>query len=104
MLGRNAKNHELDSHYRKYCKIILEVIKTAKRIIKKLIANSNNKARITWDIVRIKTKKSKNYHAVLLINTESKLCSNNQIITNTFNNYFTTLPDKVSTNNSKKTK
>ena len=38
---------------------------------------------------------------MLLINTDDKLHSNNQIITNTFNNYFTTLPDKVSVNTSK---
>ena len=69
--------------------------------IYKLFSNSNNKARVTLDIVRIITNNSKSNHAVSLINTDSKLCSNNQIITNTFNNYFTTLPDKVSMNTSK---
>jgi hypothetical protein len=30
MLGRNTKNPEFDSHYSKYCKILLEVIKQQK--------------------------------------------------------------------------
>ena len=32
-LSRNTKNPELEGHYRKYCKIVLEVTKTAKNII-----------------------------------------------------------------------
>jgi len=60
---------------------------------KKLITNSNNKARTTRDIIRIITNNNKSNHAVSLTNTDDKLCSNNQIITNNFNNYFTTLPD-----------
>jgi hypothetical protein len=62
----------------------------------KLIANSTNKARTTWDIIRTITSNSKSNHAISLINTDGKLCSSNQIIANILNNYFISLPDKVS--------
>jgi hypothetical protein len=67
----------------------------------KLIADSTNKARTTWDIIKTITNNSKSNHAILLINIGGKLCSNNHIIANTLNNYFISLPDKVSINNSK---
>jgi hypothetical protein len=67
----------------------------------KLIADSTNKGRTTWNIIRTITKNSKSNHAVSLINTDGKLCSSNQIIASIFNNHFVSLPDKVSINNSK---
>ena len=67
----------------------------------KLIADSTNKARTTWDIIRKITNNSKSNHAILLINIDGKLCSNNHIIANTLNNYFISLPDKVYIINSK---
>jgi hypothetical protein len=47
------------------------------------------------------TNNSKSNHAISLLNIDVKLCSNNQIIASIFNNYFISLPDKVSINNSK---
>jgi hypothetical protein len=62
----------------------------------KLIADSTNKARTTWDIIRTITNNSKSNHAISLINIDGKLCSSNQIIANILNNYSISLPDKVS--------
>ena len=61
----------------------------------------NNKARTTWDFINTITNNTKSNHAISLIYINGKLCSNNQIIANTFNNYFILLPDKVSINNQK---
>jgi hypothetical protein len=47
------------------------------------------------------TNNNKSNHTIVLINIDGKLCSNNHIIASTFNNYFISLPDKVSINNSK---
>jgi hypothetical protein len=41
-------------------------------------------ARTTWDIVRTVINNSRSNHA---INPDGKLCSNNQIIATTFNDY-----------------
>ena len=62
----------------------------------KLNADSTNKARTTWDIIRKITNNSKSNHAISLINIDGKLCSSNQIIANILNNYSISLPDKVS--------
>jgi hypothetical protein len=67
----------------------------------KLIADSTNKAWTTWDIIRTITNNSKSNHAISLINIKGKLCSINEIIATIFNNYFISLPDKVSMNISK---
>ena len=63
----------------------------------KLIADSNNKVRTTWDIIRTVTNNSKNNLAISLINSDGKLCSSNQIITSTFNNLEWTTPDSRNT-------
>jgi hypothetical protein len=52
MHSRNTNNPELIGYYKKYCKILSEVIKTAKKHhYNKLIANSKNKDKTTWNII-----------------------------------------------------
>ena len=45
LLCRNTNNPKLKPHYKTYCRILSEVIMTAKKLYyNKLIINSNNKA------------------------------------------------------------
>jgi hypothetical protein len=53
MQSRSTNNPELIGYYRKSCKILSEIIKTAKKHdYNKLIANSKNKVKTTWNIIR----------------------------------------------------
>jgi hypothetical protein len=53
-LTRNTDNFELMRYYKKYCKILSEVIKTAKKKhYSNLIVHSKNKAKTTWDIIKL---------------------------------------------------
>jgi len=58
LLCRNTEDPKIKNYYKTYCRILSEVIKTAKKLhYNKLIINSSNKVRTIWDIVKTETKK-----------------------------------------------
>jgi len=60
LLCRSTKNPKLKNYYKTYCRILSDVIKTAKKLYhNKLITKSNNKTKALWNIVKMTTKKSK---------------------------------------------
>jgi hypothetical protein len=60
LLCRSTNNPKLKSHYKTYCRILSDVIKTAKKLYyNKLVTNSNNKAKSIWNIVKMETEKKK---------------------------------------------
>jgi hypothetical protein len=94
MFCRNVKSPILHAYYKKYCRILREVIKAAKRThYNKLIVNSNNKSKTIWNIVNNETGKHNNIHdpPPLIMNGEK--CKNSQSIANAFNLYFNTMMD-----------
>jgi len=58
LLCRSTNHPKLKNHYKTHCRILSEVIKTAKKLYyNKLIINYNNKAKSIWNIVKMVTKK-----------------------------------------------
>ena len=57
---KNNNNATLASYYKDYSKILSKVIKMAKRMeYDKLILNSYNKAKTTWDIINKESGRNK---------------------------------------------
>ena len=57
LLCRSTNNPTLKNYYKTYCRILSDVIKTAKKLYcNKLITDSNNKAKFTWNIVKMEKK------------------------------------------------
>jgi hypothetical protein len=63
MLCKSTECHTLLAYYKKYSKILREVIKAAKRIYyNKMIVNFNNKSKTIWNIVNNEISKHNNNH------------------------------------------
>jgi hypothetical protein len=61
----------------KYCKILSEVIKTAKKKhYSNLIVHSKNKAKTTWDIIKSVTNNNSIKNTLPPLNIDGKLCTN----------------------------
>jgi len=100
LLYRNTNNPKLKTHYKTYCRILSDVIKTAKKLYyTKCIINSNNKSKSIWYIVKNETKKKSN-EAGPPLNIDGKTFEDYQSIPNIFNTYFTITADKMSVSNS----
>jgi hypothetical protein len=99
LLYRSSNNPKLKNHYKTYCRILSDVIKTVKKLYyNKLITKSNNKTKVLWNIVKMTQKKQSNDNGPPL-NIDGKTHHDYQSIANIFNNYFTNMTDKVSENN-----
>jgi hypothetical protein len=89
VLSRNTDNPELVRYYKKYCKILSDIIKLAKKhYYNKLITNSNNKIKTTWGIIRSVTNAKSSKNVISSVSKDEKLYNKPQIMANIFNNYF----------------
>jgi len=53
LLCRSTKDSKLNNYYKKYCRILSDVIKTAKkRYYNKVLINSNNKLKTSWHTIQ----------------------------------------------------
>jgi hypothetical protein len=78
------------------------VINAAKNLhYNKLIFYFNNKIKTIWNIIKTITGKRPNNAEVQILNTDGKLTSNHHFITDSSNNYFLTIADKININNVK---
>ena len=60
LLCRSTNNPKLKNHYKTYCSILSDVIKTAKKLCyNKLVTDSNKKAKSIWNIVKTTETKIK---------------------------------------------
>jgi hypothetical protein len=92
LLSRNTNNPDLIRYYKKYCTVLIDLIKLANKCYyNKLILKSKNKIKTSWSIIRASTNTNLGKNTIPLINIEGKLCNNVQIMDNFINNYFTTL-------------
>ena len=99
LLCRGTKNPKFSSYNKKYCKILTEVIKTARKLhYNKLITNSNNKVKTMWNIVKTDTQKIKK-DEIPPMNVDGSDVEDHHDIANIFNTYFTTVTDKIGTKN-----
>ena len=74
MLARNNNDVQLKEYYMRYCKILSEVIRTAKTLhLNNKIIHSNNKIKTTWNIIKRETGGHNIKHdKVNIYNTDKK--------------------------------
>ncbi|KAF9799073.1 hypothetical protein SFRURICE_008583 [Spodoptera frugiperda] len=94
-----ANNPIITNYYRKYEKILKQIITTAKKIqyINK-INKSNNKVKTMWSIINERTNKTfKKERTNLRLQVNNKIISEPKQIANIFNNFFTSIGEESQT-------
>jgi len=72
------------------------IIIAAKKLhYNKLLLNSNNKTKTTWNIVKIITNNKNTYYATSFMNINDKPSCNPLAITNAFNSYFLSVAENL---------
>ena len=99
LIRRDNINSKLKAHYKSCCLILSTVIKAAKQLYyNNKISKSNNRIKTTCDIIEMETHKKHTSKGTQLINMDGKLITNQQSFVNSFNNYFLTVTDKITSN------
>ena len=89
LISRNSKNPKLKQYFKSYCRLLSKVIKEAKILqYNKQILTACNKTRTIWQIVKSKTGGKIKKEEISVLNINGKLIQNQQIIANSFNDYF----------------
>jgi hypothetical protein len=100
LLCRSSNNPILNNHYKKYCRVLSQVIQAAKRLYyNKIISSSKNKVTAAWQIVKTETNKLPSNHNMPPLHIRGNLCHDYQVISNEFNKYFSTIAHNVLNNN-----
>ena len=92
---RNSTNVDSKNHYKTYCQVLSEVIKTAKNLYyNNLIAQADNKQNVTWNVINTLT------NAKTTNNMDPPNINGNSFtsIANTFNTYFIPMADNLLAN------
>jgi len=89
----------LTLYYKKYCKILMRVIKLAKqKYYNSLISCSSNRNKTIWNIINSSISKEPTNHNIASISVDGKPIYNGQNIAETFNKYFvSTAQDMLTT-------
>jgi len=92
----------VQEHYKllNYRKILSKAIKVAKKLYyDKIMLNSKNKIKTTWNIIKSESGRKVSKESVHLLNMNGNLTKNQQMIANPLNNYFLTTADTIIDNN-----
>ena len=90
----------MTKYYKRYCRILKNVIKIAKeRYYNKILTCSNNKIKTTWNIIKNITCIKPNSQKITSINVDGNVSFDGQIIVETFNKYFLSVAQNVHVNN-----
>jgi hypothetical protein len=101
LLTRNSNNPNLKQFYKAYCKILANVIKEAKKMAyNKRILKSKNKSKTTWNIIHELLGKQHSSNDIQKLTVEGCHLTNQHDITDAFNKYFSSVIDKLNSNNS----
>jgi len=85
----NKDNKQLMNHYKKYCKILKNVINEAKKqSFYKQVVVSSNKVKTAWKIIKDNTGNSHYDDSINKIKSENGLLKNPIEIANAFNEYY----------------
>jgi hypothetical protein len=99
ILSREMKDANLTLYYKQYCKILTKVILTAKKLYyDSKIANSNNKMKTTWEILKKETGNKNCSHKVQALEMNNVKITDQNAIANSFNKYFVSIADKNTEN------
>jgi len=101
LLCRESNEPKLKTHYRNYCKTLSKVITAAKKMYyNNKLANSNNKPKTTWSIIKTITNNKKNCNNRLMMQIDGKITTHYQTIAEKFNDYYVSVPDNITNNKS----
>jgi hypothetical protein len=82
--------------YIKYCKIVNNVIKEAKKQhYSRLIVKSDNKIKTTWNIIKKETGKVRLNEQTPSLFTDDAKVKDPESVANTFNNFFLTITESL---------
>ena len=99
LISRNSQDQNKKIHYRKYCKVLTDVIKLAKqKYYNNLLTDSTNKTKTTWNIINENINKRHRRHDISSININGVFTQNNQVIADTFNSYFLSVAQHITAN------
>jgi hypothetical protein len=102
---RNTNDIHFKNYYKLYCKILSRVINAAKRLhYDRLIVNSDNKMKTTWNIVKSVTGKRSWNKSVQSVDINGALSENQQLIADSFQNYFLSIAEKIVSKNNEELK
>jgi len=71
------------------------IIAAKKLYYNKLLLNSNNKTKTTWNIVKTVTNNKNTYNTISFMNINDKPSCNPLAITNEFNSYFSSVAENL---------
>ena len=84
--SRNNNDCKIKNYYKKYCKVLADVIKLAKKIhCNNLVLNSSNKTKNLWNINNENINKRPQKNDISFLNINGTITHNGQVIANTFN-------------------
>ena len=99
LTSRNSQDQNKKIHYRRYCKVLRDVIKLAKwKYYNNLLTNSTSKTKTTWNIINENINKRHRRHDISSININGVFTQNNQVIADTFNSYFLSVAQHIMAN------
>jgi hypothetical protein len=94
--SRNSEDPNTRVFYIKYCKILKSVIKEAKKqYYSRLIAKSDNKIKMTWNIIKRETGKGHLIEQIPPLPTTSLKAEELETVANYFNKFFLTLAENL---------
>ena len=97
-MTRNSNDPSTKEYYKNYCKILSEVIITAKnQYHNNLLLHSQNKQKSIWNIIKNLTNNSNKSKTnnIALIKIKDNISDNDLTIANNFNNYFLSFVDNI---------
>jgi trehalose-6-phosphate synthase len=99
LLCRNSNDINFKNCYKSYCRILSSVISAAKRLhYDRLIVNSKDKKKTTCKIVKSVTGKRFGNKSLQSVYINYVLTENQQLIADSFQNYFLSTADKTISN------
>jgi hypothetical protein len=100
LLVKSNSDKNLKNYYLRYCKILADIIKTAKKLyFKNKITHAHNKVKATWNIIKSNVGRNNNEQVIDNMDENNGECSS-KINAEKFNEYFI----KMSVNISEKIK
>jgi hypothetical protein len=102
-LVKKSSDERLKLYYKRYCNILVKVIKEAKKLnYHKLINKSENKIQTTWKIIKKQIAKNQGIDNIPQIQLRNNEINNPTEILHAFNEYFITTAERLTTVNSAK--
>jgi len=93
---RYSNDFTFKLYYKKYCKILSSTIVAAKKKhYDELAQKSNNRTKMTWNIVKTITNNSGKSNKLITLNTNNYPNNDPITITNAFNTYFSSVAENL---------